>query len=616
VKVYKVEKNDLFAIGIIFCAAVLRFVLVALGWPPTNSDEGTMGVMALDIVYHGAHPVVYYGQYYMGSIEAYLGAAFFHLFGPSLFTLRLGVILMVSLFLLNMYLLTCLLYTKIFALLVLILLSCGSNFIFTLEIYAKGGTPETLFFGSLAFLIASWLALSCKRDLFGKQRKLRLVGYAVWGIAVGLGIWSDMIVLPIFFVAGLLLLIFCWSDIRRVWAIVCLLLGLLVGLFPLITYNLAVPPQQNSLSTFLGLFHGGKVQQAHTLAQTLSGIINMLSISLPLATGDPSCPIAAIHYGGGDIHQSPSCMVLHTLWGLGYVILWLLAVFLTVKTLWQLRSRDTQRSLSARIFARLFLLAGAGIAASAYAVSSAPHSLSQAHARYLMTLLIVTPAILWPLWNGLRKTRGKEKARSDGELEGNSRARGNSTGETAARDKARGNSIGETAARDRARGNSIGETAARDRAMASGGRAMASIAPTLVLIIVVGAFLVGTVFTLGDVPAAQVVDRQQETLIHWLLLTDTTHIYTEYWTCNRIAFMSQERIICGVLDNNLRPTHNRDTGFYSIVSGDPHAAYVFPSDSPQRRSIEKKLAQAGTINQYAQFTVAGYVIYKPMVLLL
>jgi 4-amino-4-deoxy-L-arabinose transferase-like glycosyltransferase len=561
VKSYKIERYDFFAIAIILCAAALRLVMVALGWPPTNSDEGTMGVMALDIAYHGAHPVMYYGQNYMSAIEAYVGACLFHLFGPSLWTLRLGVILMVSLFLLNMYLLTNLLYSKGFALFVLALLSLGSNFIFTLEIYAKGGTSQTLLFGSLTFLCASWLALSCAQDLFGKQRRLRLVGYALWGLAVGLGIWSDMIVLPILFVSALLLVCFCWRDVRRVWSIVSLLLGLFVGLFPLITYNLAVPPQENSLSTFIGLFHGGQVQQAHTMAQVLRGILNTIQISLPLATGDPSCPISAIHYGGGTIPQSSSCMALHTIWGLGYIVLWLLAAFLVVKALRQLRTETGQKLAVTRNFARLFLLAGAGIAASAYAVSSAPLGMPQGHARYLITLLIVTPAVLWPMWYGVREFHWNERL-SAGTLE-------------------------------------------------TGTRAMASIAPTLVLGVVCAAFLLGTIFTFGDVPSARAVDLQQETLIDYLLVTHSTHIYTEYWTCDRIAFMSQERIICGVLGSNLQPTHNRDSAFYSIVSSDPNAVYVFPVNSPQRTTLDREIAQGDMAQAYLRVTIAGYAIYKP-----
>ena len=205
-KYLKQNRYGLCALAIITFALLLRILLVSLGWPPTNSDEGTMGIMALHIAYHGEHPVLYYGQNYMGAIEAYLGALFFHLLGASLFTSRLGTLLLFSLFLASTYLLTSLLYTKKFALVVLILLSLGSNTMFVWEIYAKGGSTQTLLFGSLSFLFAAWLALSRGQNLSSGRRWLRYACYGGWGLAIGLGLWSDMIVVPYFAMSALFLL--------------------------------------------------------------------------------------------------------------------------------------------------------------------------------------------------------------------------------------------------------------------------------------------------------------------------------------------------------------------------------------------------------------------------
>jgi len=126
--------------------------------------------MARHIAYNGEHPVVFYSRNYLGALEAYLGAAFFRLFGPSLFSLRLGIILLDALFFASMYLLTSLLYTKKLALFVLVLLSLGSSAMFLRELYATGGTTQTLLFGTLAFLLASWLTLSYRQDLTSSRR--------------------------------------------------------------------------------------------------------------------------------------------------------------------------------------------------------------------------------------------------------------------------------------------------------------------------------------------------------------------------------------------------------------------------------------------------------------
>ncbi|HTD18165.1 MAG TPA: hypothetical protein VK667_01415, partial [Ktedonobacteraceae bacterium] len=242
---------------IIVLAVCLRLLLAALGWPTTNSDEGTIGIMARHIAYNGEHPVVFYSRNYLGALEAYLGAAFFRLFGPSIFTLRLGIILLDALFFASMYLLTSLLYTKKLALFVLFLLGTGSSAIFLRELYATGGSTQTLLFGTLAFLLAAWLALTYRQNLPRGRRWLRFAGYAGWGLVVGLALWSDLVVLPVLLMASLLLLLFCWRDLRSP-APLCLFLGLVVGVFPLIVYNLQAVPGQDSLSMIIGLFRGGK----------------------------------------------------------------------------------------------------------------------------------------------------------------------------------------------------------------------------------------------------------------------------------------------------------------------------------------------------------------------
>src|SRR5579884_2428952 len=115
------------ALALIALALGLRITLVELGWPLLDSDEGTMGLMAMHIAYRGELPFFFYGQAYMGATEAYLAAAFFHIFGVSSFTLRLGLLLIFTIFLIAMYLLTRLLYTRKLALVVLAILALGSN---------------------------------------------------------------------------------------------------------------------------------------------------------------------------------------------------------------------------------------------------------------------------------------------------------------------------------------------------------------------------------------------------------------------------------------------------------------------------------------------------------
>src|ERR1700719_2383521 len=153
------DRYDVCAGAIIAIGTLLRLVFILLGWPASYNDEGTLGLMALHITYKGAHPLLYYGQDYLGSLEAYLGAGFFHLFGPSTATLRLGLLLLFALFLIAMYFLASLLYAKSLALITLIFLSLGSPEVLLRQLMAAGGTPELMLFTTLLLLLTARLAL-------------------------------------------------------------------------------------------------------------------------------------------------------------------------------------------------------------------------------------------------------------------------------------------------------------------------------------------------------------------------------------------------------------------------------------------------------------------------
>src|SRR5579885_2614571 len=90
-KYVRIGPYGLTALAIIVLAVTFRLLLVLNNYPETNSDEGTMGIEAMHIAFQGQHPIYLYGQNYMGVLEAYLAAPFFHLFGVSVFTLRLGM---------------------------------------------------------------------------------------------------------------------------------------------------------------------------------------------------------------------------------------------------------------------------------------------------------------------------------------------------------------------------------------------------------------------------------------------------------------------------------------------------------------------------------------------
>ncbi len=519
-KYLKLTIYELIALSIIVGSVIIRLVLISQNWPWTDSDEGTFGIMALHIAYQGAHPIFMYGAFYMGALQAYLGAVMFHLFGPSLFSLRLGLLLLFTLFLVSLYLLTRTLYSQGLALVTIVVLSFGSNYLLTYQLRSYGGYPDTLLFGTLTFLIASWLAISSKPEISSRYMLQRCLGFGVWGLAAGLGIWSDQIILPFVAMSGLLLLLFCWRELLRVIPVLCILICLAIGISPLIYYNLHALPGQDSFHILLGLQGHNRIH-----SNLLSQILATFQVSIPTITGDPFCPV-----NESPVLRDPtsphtlSCTIMHSSWSFAYLALFACAFALAVWVAWQAwrnwhghKEEPEARQNLARHIARLLLLSSAVLALSLFVASAAPIDVPANHARYIIGILIATPAMLWPLWLNARtifqKTNGLVRARS--------------------------------------------------------------IASALSIVIIGILSLTGTIIVFQEIPTAQAYNQQDQALITRLESIGATHIYGGYWTCNKLAFLSQEKIICGVVFGSLHHGSNRYQPYYDLVKADPHSAYVF-----------------------------------------
>jgi len=96
-----------------------------------------------------------------------------------------------------------------------------------------------------------------------------------------------------------------------------------------------------------------------------------------------------------------------------------------------------------------------------------------------------------------------------------------------------------------------------------------------------------------------------------LLALGATRIYSEYWTCNRLAFQSQEKIICATLDEQLNPGFDRYLPYRDIVRAAPHPVYVFPSNMPQVTALDARMKRDGIMMTYQRLTFQNYVIYLP-----
>jgi len=490
-----------------------------------------------------------------------------------------GQVSIFALFLIVMYCLTRLLYNEKLALVVIVLLSFGSPEMLSRQLKVVGGAVETMLFGSLMLLLASWLALSLRFHPSAGERRRQLVLYACYGATMGLGLWSHMLVLPFAGISLLFLFIFCRSELR-IGTIASFLLGLIIGFSPSLIFNIR-HPAQNALGTLWDLHKSGGTSS--TLPFSLwDQIRGVLLVSLPMATGAGTQCTVPDSAGEWRFHIT-SCMLVQSGWSIGFLLLSIIAAALIIRELvkhsriaeqnaktdayygdeatrsnrvrsifsrfpWLNPMSSEERRAVIVAAARLMPLIAAGLTLLSYLNSPAPALVPVTSARYLVGLLVAFPALLAPLWRGITQ-----------------------------------------------------HTAFLKRSVA-----VLSIG---VLLFIYGTYLTATIEVFQQVPDVQVTTQQQYTMIHDLLRAHVTHIYSDYWTCNRVIFQSDERIICSVLNDDLQTGQNRYLPYQSIVQQDSHAVYVFHVNSPQATAFAQQAGQSG--KQYEHIETDGYVLYKP-----
>ncbi len=547
------------AIG--FCAIIIRLVIVFHQAPLTNSDEAIIALMARHIALHGAHPVFFYGQNYMGSTEAYIGAIFFRLFGPSLEMLRLGLLIPYVLFLVVFYHMTSLLYSKSRALLSLALLACGSYTMVRRQLLGIGGYQEILLCAPLLLLLATRLALSSPNKIASHSRK-RLLTFAAWGAVAGFGFWSNLLILPFIATSGLLLLIFCYREIRS-FASLALVLGLFIGLLPLLAGILGQPPGTSPLimlSQISGA-SGSGLREQYDLSTALQ---NTVQVSIPVATGgdflcrdsQPTPALLALN------NQAQSCLPIQMVWGPAYLLLLFLAGIGVMIGIWKTRNGQTQsfttidqHSHRVRYWAQGMLLIAGMLTILMFLVTPSPVLNAYTSSRYLNTLLVMTPALLAPLFFAPPKLPA------------------------------------------------LHQTLVR----------MLQAGPLTAIAL---AYLVGTVVFMQALPMIQQEYAQRNEIGKVLVQQHITHIYTEYWTCNRVAFQTDERVTCAVAlarGRNLEidDAANRIKEYREAVVHDPLASYVYPLDSPEAHILLTNTRYSQSHFKVQRLRYAGYLILMP-----
>ena len=177
----------------LLAAAGLRLGLVLAGVVPFNADEAVVGLMARHIL-QGERPVFFYGQAYLGSLDAWLVAGGFLLFGQTVLAIRLVQVAVYLGTIATTYLLGLRIYRSQWVAGAAAVLLAVPPVLFTLySTISLGGYGEVLLLGNLCLLLALRLLGGNPDHRDGALR--RALSWLLLGGLGGLGFWSFPLIL-------------------------------------------------------------------------------------------------------------------------------------------------------------------------------------------------------------------------------------------------------------------------------------------------------------------------------------------------------------------------------------------------------------------------------------
>lgn len=161
---------------------VLRLVVIASPLGELDADEAVVGLMARHIAFLGERPVFYWGQPYLGSLEAFSVAPLMWLFDASTVALKLVPTVYSLGFLVVSTAIARRLFGTRVALATAIYLALPPAMWAVWSTKARGGYAEMLFLGQTLLLVTLVLG----------QRPNMTVGL-LWGLLAGLCIWTHLL---------------------------------------------------------------------------------------------------------------------------------------------------------------------------------------------------------------------------------------------------------------------------------------------------------------------------------------------------------------------------------------------------------------------------------------
>jgi hypothetical protein len=235
-------------------------------------------------------------------------------------------------------------------------------------------------------------------------------------------------------------------------------------------------------------------------------------------------------------------------WGPLYLLL-LLAAAVPAVHAWRRVPReaagDAQRVRYAGQLA-LAAVAVAGVVAYAHSPSAVAAPLESA--RYLSVLSVCLPAALWPAWLAASRLRGRITL----------------------------------------------------PLRLAGAAVLAALTVTMV---------VATATMVARIPVITDRGSRERAVARTVERTGIRSAYGSYWTCYWLTFLTRERVVCAVLNNDLSPAPDRYPPYRQEVLRAAQPVYIFPADDPGDRAFRAYL-RANRV-EAVPTEVGGYRIYRP-----
>jgi hypothetical protein len=575
-------------LAVLLVAAAVRLLLAVHGWPYVNSDEATLGLMADDILWHGAHPLFAYGDHHIGAIDAYLQALFFAVLGSTDLVMHIVTTFQVVVFLVCFYLFTREVFSTPVAIVTLLLLAfCGQLELFY-EQRANRHGQDILIFSALLLWLVVWRLRHPEGPI--------LVDFAI-GVVAGIGLWSSLLTLPFAVAAALALGVDAIKTVRRsqvslssrrqIASALLLIAGLLIGVLPIILA--AVNTHGNSLREGLTTASVGGGHSIQEIIQQLGG--TFLYAVPSMFDSSTICSHCVVWPSSGAMPPPGQILELSAIGVVfsGVVIgCWLLGVVPLVRDTWRslrhrahtassdqegTRSADEATIANARWWGRGMLAIGVGLTILIFASGRASFVDVGTNTRYLMGIYFVVPFIAAPLcssvetvWSWMRRRHGPQIA----------------------------------------------------------GRLELWLAPlgVVLLLAILGINLLGeaNVFQQTFAQPSQFgvpAGTRDVELLDFLSRHHATRFYTTYWVCYRLMFDSQEHADCYVVSNwdPFTPGVNKNLAYAETATTAKHPAYVFDLTTTEvnpRVPVEIGAQIAAHAPRFAGYTgvqIAGYAVF-------